>query len=240
MRRRLRQLGWGARVGLGILLLLVASALPVLLGRWIPVPVTSFMVRDRVEAWAGEEPGYRFQHDWVGWQAISPEAALAVVAAEDQKFAAHHGFDLESIRQAMEDADGGRRLRGASTLTQQLAKNLFLWPGRSWVRKGLEAWYTLLLETLWSKQRILEVYLNSVEFGRGVWGIEAASRHFFGKPAARLNRHEAALLAAALPNPLRLRVDRPGPWLRQRQAWVVSQMGALGGRAHLRVIEEAA
>ncbi|MGA0100273.1 MAG: monofunctional biosynthetic peptidoglycan transglycosylase, partial [Steroidobacteraceae bacterium] len=195
---------------------------------------------DRLEAWSSDETGYRFRHDWVAWESMSPEAALAVVAAEDQRFAEHHGFDLESIRQAMEAAEGGSRLRGASTITQQLAKNLFLWPGRSWVRKALEAWYTVLLEALWSKQRILEVYLNSVEFGRGVWGIEAASQHFFKKPAARLTRQEAALLAAALPNPLKLRVDRPGPWLRQRQAWVVSQVGALGGRAHLRVIEEAA
>ncbi|MFZ9050619.1 MAG: monofunctional biosynthetic peptidoglycan transglycosylase [Steroidobacteraceae bacterium] len=233
-------MGWAARIGLGVLLLLAASALPVLMARWIPVPVTSFMVRDRLEAWSSDEAGYRFRHDWVAWESMSPEAALAVVAAEDQRFAEHHGFDLESIRQAMEAAEGGSRLRGASTITQQLAKNLFLWPGRSWVRKALEAWYTVLLEALWSKQRILEVYLNSVEFGRGVWGIEAASQHFFKKPAARLTRQDAALLAAALPNPLTLRGDRPGPWRRQRQAGVVSQVGALGGRAHLRVIEEAA
>jgi monofunctional biosynthetic peptidoglycan transglycosylase len=168
-------------------------------------------------------------HDWVAWPEISRHAAVAVIAAEDQHFLEHGGFDFKAIDKAWTDAKRGRRLRGASTISQQVAKNLFLWPDQSWLRKGLEAWFTLWIEWLWPKQRILEVYLNSAEFGRGVWGVEAASRHFFRKPAARLNRHEAALLAAVLPSPKRFRVDRPSPYVQQRQAWILRQMSMLGG-----------
>ena len=178
-------------------------------------------------------------HDWVSWDEISKHAAVAVIAAEDQKFLGHQGFDLEAIDKALTDAKRGRRLRGASTISQQVAKNLFLWPGKSWLRKGFEAWFTLWIEWLWPKQRILEVYLNSAEFGRGVWGVEAASQYFFRKPAARLNRHEAALLAAVLPNPKRFRVDRPSPYVQQRQAWILRQMAMLGGVRLLDGLEDA-
>lgn len=208
----------------------------VLLFRWAPVPLTSFMLQDRVASLAAEE-GWRFSHDWVPWEEISPHAALAVVAAEDQKFPFHRGFDLEAIDQALTDAERGRRVRGASTITQQVAKNLFLWPGRSWFRKGLEAWFTVLIEVLWPKQRILEVYLNSAEFGRGVWGVEAASQRFFNRPAKRLSPHQAALLAAVLPNPKRLRVDRPSSYVRGRQSWILAQMRGLGGTAYLAQVE---
>jgi monofunctional biosynthetic peptidoglycan transglycosylase len=224
-------------LGLVALGFVSACILVVLLFRWAPVPFTAFMLQDRIAALFADEQGYRFTHDWVAWEEISPNAAVAVVAAEDQKFASHLGFDLESIDKALKDAQRGRRLRGASTISQQVAKNLFLWPGQSWVRKGFEAWFTLSIEVLWPKQRILEVYLNSAEFGRGVWGVEAASQRFFRKPAKRLNRQEAALLAAVLPSPKRFRVDAPSGYVRQRQAWILRQMAALGGSGYLDALE---
>jgi monofunctional biosynthetic peptidoglycan transglycosylase len=217
--------------------LLVAGVLAVLALRWVPVPVTAFMLADRLGALSSGEADYRYAHDWVGWEDISPHAAVAVIAAEDQKFATHHGFDLESIDQALTDAKRGRRLRGASTITQQVAKNLFLWKGQSWLRKGLEAGFTVLIEATWPKRRIIEVYLNSAEFGRGTWGVEAASRRYFGKPAAQLSRSEAALLAAVLPNPKRFRVEAPSNYVRQRQAWILGQMSQLGGAAYLDTLE---
>ena len=223
---------WPARVArllaIGLLSLALASIALVALFRWVPVPVTSFMVRDWIDAGDEKRPAAT-PHDWVPWSEISKQAAVAVIASEDQKFLEHQGFDLEAIDKAMTDAKHGRRQRGASTISQQVAKNLFLWPGHSWLRKGFEAWFTLWIEFLWPKQRILEVYLNSAEFGRGVWGVEAASRRFFHKAAARLNRNEAALLAAVLPNPRRFRVDRPSPYVQQRQAWIMRQMSMLGG-----------
>ena len=224
---------WPARIArtlaVGLLSAVVLSILLVAVFRWLPVPVTSFMIGDWMAAADREHSGLRPDHDWVPWPEISKQAAVAVIASEDQKFLGHRGFDLEAIDKALSDAKRGRRLRGASTISQQVAKNLFLWPGQSWLRKGLEAWFTLWIEWLWPKQRILEVYLNSAEFGRGIWGVEAASRHFFHKPAAKLNRNEAALLAAVLPSPRRFRVDRPSPYVQQRQAWIMRQMSMLGG-----------
>jgi monofunctional biosynthetic peptidoglycan transglycosylase len=213
---------WAARfarrVALLFLAVAAASVLLVAVLRFVPVPVTAFMLQDPVR------PRH---HVWVPWTGISRHAAIAVIASEDQNFLVHDGFDFEAIDQALTDARRGRRLRGASTISQQVAKNLFLWPGPSWLRKGLESWFTLWIEALWPKRRILEVYLNSAEFGRGVWGVEAASRRYFGKPAARLNRAEAALLAAVLPSPKRLRAADPSAYLRERQDWVLWQMGML-------------
>jgi monofunctional biosynthetic peptidoglycan transglycosylase len=168
-------------------------------------------------------------HEWVSWGEISGHVAVAVIAAEDQKFPLHDGFDFTAIDKALYDAGRGRRQRGASTISQQVAKNLFLWPGHSWVRKGLEVWFTIWIETLWPKRRILEIYLNSAEFGRGVWGVEAASRKYFGKPAARLNQPEAALLAAVLPSPKRMHAANPSAYVRSRQDWILKQMRRLGG-----------
>ena len=168
---------------------------------------------------------------WTHWERISPHAALAVIAAEDQRFFDHHGFDIDSLHDAWDTARRGGSLRGASTISQQVAKNLFLWPGRSFVRKGLEAYLTLELELLWRKRRILEVYLNVAEFGDGVFGIGAASQRFFGKPPNELNEDDAALLAAVLPSPSRLHVDRPSAYVRERQSWIRNQMG------HLRTTE---
>jgi monofunctional biosynthetic peptidoglycan transglycosylase len=224
---------WLARVAraiaVGLLSVAAGSVLLVAMFRWVPVPTTSFMIQDRIAALGEDRAGPRPSHDWVPWTAISGHAAVAVIAAEDQRFLEHDGFDFTAINKAWSDAKRGRRLRGASTISQQVAKNLFLWPGQSWLRKGLETWFTLWIELLWPKQRTLEVYLNAAEFGRGVWGIEAASQHFFRKPAARLNRHEAALLAAVLPNPRRFRVDRPSAYVQSRQAWILRQMWMLGG-----------
>lgn len=222
------------------LLLLAAVALStvtVFALRWIDPPTTAFMVRDRMAA-AGKHGNYAFRHRWVDWQAISPHAKIAVIAAEDQTFPDHAGFDFKSINQAIEARERGRRMRGASTISQQVAKNLFLWPGQSWVRKGLEVYFTLLIETLWPKQRILEVYLNVAEFGKGVFGVGAASETYFRKPAARLNAYDAALLAAVLPSPKRMRVNAPSKYVRSRQAWIVGQMRRLGGEAMLRKLDE--
>lgn len=220
MKRR----SWPVRLVRAAITVLLSTAMlsvaTVLAFRWLPVPTTAFMILDA-------EPGP--SHDWVPWGRISAHAAVAVIAAEDQKFPLHDGFDFEAIDKALVEAGHGRRRRGASTISQQVAKNLFLWPGKSWLRKGLEVWFTIWIEALWPKQRILEVYLNSVEFGRGVWGIEAASRHYFGKPAARLSTQEAALLAAVLPNPKRLRVANPSSYVRRRQDWILDQMRMLGG-----------
>jgi monofunctional biosynthetic peptidoglycan transglycosylase len=191
------------------------------------------MLQARVAAAFRPAP-FTLRHDWRDIQAIAPHAAIAVVAAEDQLFPLHSGFDFKSIRRALQSNGDSDRTRGASTITQQVAKNLFLWPGRSWVRKGLEAWFTLLIEWLWPKQRILEVYLNTAEFGHGVYGVESAAQRYFRKSAARLTPAEAALLAAVLPSPRRYRVEEPGPYVLKRRAEILRQMHALGGAAWLR------
>lgn len=168
-------------------------------------------------------------YQWTDWESIAPHAALAVIASEDQKFPDHHGFDVEAIQMAIDDARDGGRLRGASTISQQTAKNLFLWPGPSLFRKGLEAYLTILIELCWNKQRIVEVYLNVAEFGDGLFGITAASERFFGKAPAELTADDAALLAAVLPSPGRLRADDPSPYVQERQAWIRRHMRQLGG-----------
>jgi len=202
--------------------------------RFIDPFSSGFMLQARVNAWrdADARP-FVLRQQWRDYARISPQLALAVVAAEDQRFTVHHGFDFRQIRQALREAESGGRMRGASTISQQVAKNLFLWNGRSWVRKGLEAWFTVLIELLWPKQRILEVYLNLAEFGPGVYGAEAAAKTFFRKEAAGLTRAEAARLAAVLPNPKRLSAASPGPYVVRRQGEIQRQMAALGGTAWL-------
>jgi monofunctional biosynthetic peptidoglycan transglycosylase len=199
--------------------------------RWIDPPFTTFMATDRLRHVLDD--GYAFSHDWRDWDAISKHAAVAVIAAEDQRFAFHRGFDFKQIDKALADRKRGRRVRGASTISQQVAKNLFLWRGQSWFRKGLEAGITVLIELCWSKQRVLEVYLNVAEFGPGTYGVQAASRRYFDKDAARLSRAEAALLAAVLPSPTRFKVQAPSRYLRGRQAWIQRQMSGLGGTSYL-------
>ena len=234
--RRRRGIAYRLLRGAALLLIgwLAVMAASVIALRWIDPPTTAFMLRDRIEALATDERGYEFHHEWRDWPQISKHAAVAVIAAEDQAFPFHNGFDFKQIDHALADRERGRRMRGASTITQQVAKNLFLWPGQSWLRKGLEAGLTVLIELTWSKQRILEVYLNIAEFGRGTWGIEAASRRYFRRSAARLDPAQAALLAAVLPSPLRLRADAPSAYVRKRQGWILWQMSALGGPALLR------
>lgn len=211
-----------------------ASVLLVLALRWLPVPVSAFMIHKSVAAfWEGDEE-YRLRHDWVAWEQISPHAKLAMIAAEDQRFPDHHGFDFEAMAAAWENYQKGGRLRGGSTISQQVAKNLFLWPDRSFLRKGLEAYFTGLIELGWPKERILEMYLNVAEFGPGVFGIEAAAQTYFHKPAARLNAREAALLAAVLPNPIRYRVNRPSRYVLARQERILRHMYRLGGPSYLR------
>jgi monofunctional biosynthetic peptidoglycan transglycosylase len=203
-----------------VVVLALVTVVLVLPLRWLPPLTSSFMLI----TWAGETDGAgRMRYDWTARSAIHPNAAAAVIAAEDQKFFAHRGFDFQSIGHALRHNVRSRHVRGASTLSQQLAKNLFLWPGRSWPRKGVEAWLTIWIELLLPKTRILELHLNLAQFGPTVFGVEAASRTYFGKPAARLDRAEAALLAAVLPNPVRLSVARPSPYVRQRQSWIMQQ-----------------
>ncbi len=195
------------------------AVLQVLILRVVPPFTSAFMI-------ASDAPEVRY--DWVPWQRIAPVAGLAMVAAEDQKFPEHWGFDFEAIDKALDHNKRSRRMRGASTISQQTAKNLFLWSGRSYARKGLEVGYTLLIETFWPKRRVLEMYLNVAQFGPGVYGVEAAAQTYFRKPAARLSRSEAALLAAVLPNPVRLRVDRPSAYVLERANQIEGQMQALG------------
>jgi len=209
-------------------LVLMATIVPVLLLRFVPVWTSSFMIGYQMDRLTSSKQLPPLAHDWVSWEQIAPAAKLAVIAAEDQRFADHFGFDLEAIGRAVEHNRDHRRKRGASTISQQAAKNLFLWSGRSWLRKGLEVGYTLLIETLWSKQRVLEVYLNIAEFGPGVYGVEAASQKYFRKPASRLTYQEAALLAAVLPNPKRLKVAAPSAYVQHRASWIVGQMNHLG------------
>jgi monofunctional biosynthetic peptidoglycan transglycosylase len=211
------------------------SILLVALLRFVDPWTSSVMVRERMASWFdGDSRPFVLRQEWRDYDAISQQLALAVVASEDQMFPLHWGFDFKQIQQAMDEAQDGGRSRGASTISQQVAKNLFLWNGRSWVRKGAEAWFTLLIETLWSKQRILEVYLNIAEMGPGIYGAEAAAQAFFRKPAVGLSRAEAARIAAVLPSPRRMSVARPGPYVLRRQAEIQRQMAALGGTAWLR------
>ncbi len=213
-------------------LLVIASVLLTLTLRWVAPPTTTVMMARRVDAWRSRRP-YAVDYRWAGWGRISPHAALAAIAAEDQNFATHRGFDFDSIQKALDEHEHGRRLRGASTISQQVAKNLFLWSGRSFVRKGLEAYFTVLIELTWPKRRILEVYLNIAELGDGVFGVEAASQRYFRKSAAQLGPDEAALLAAVLPNPLRLKANRPSAYVQERRSWILQQMAQLGGVAFI-------
>ena len=215
----------------------LATAVLILPFRWINPPITMFMATDRLHAAIARDRSYRFRHEWVASSDMSANVKVAVVAAEDQRFASHFGFDLIEIDKALQarrDNGGGR---GASTISQQTAKNLFLWSGHSWIRKGLEAWLTLWIEACWPKSRILEVYLNSAEFGPGVFGVGAASNYYFGRRPGQLSVSESALLAAVLPNPIRFSVAAPSAKVRQRQQWIERQIRALGGASYLKLLE---
>lgn len=220
MRRVLRWwLKWTWRLVLLGLMLLVGLTLPL---RWIDPSTSAYMALD---GWHNDRT---VRQEWVPQHRISDHLKLAVIAAEDQKFPHHFGFDLEQIRQAVDTHRDGGSLRGASTITQQLGRNLYLWPGRNWLRKGLEAAIAVPLELFVPKHRLLEIYLNIAEFDEGIYGAEAAARHYFGKSAAALTRSEAALLAAVLPAPGRLQAHQPGEYLHARQRWILEQMDNLG------------
>ncbi|HET8839300.1 MAG TPA: monofunctional biosynthetic peptidoglycan transglycosylase [Flavobacteriaceae bacterium] len=206
-----------------ILWFFAISVFLVLIFKWLPVPFTPLMgIR------YFENPDQQFQHDWVPLEEISKNLQLAVIASEDQNFETHNGFDVEAIQKVLEKHKSGKPMRGASTISQQTAKNVFLWPGRSWVRKGLEAYFTALIELVWSKERILEVYLNSIEMGNGIYGAEAASEFWFHKPATNLTSREAAALAAILPNPREYRANPPTSYIQSRINWIVEQMRYYG------------
>ena len=192
----------------------------VLIYKFVPVPYTPLMA---IRAMEGGEK-YTTQHDWVPIEDISPYLQLAVICAEDQTFLSHSGFDRIAIEKAIKSNEKGRKLRGGSTISQQTAKNVFLWPHRNWFRKGLEAYFTLLIEQLWSKERILEVYLNSVEMGPGVYGAEAAAQYWFRTPAKKLRAENAAAIASILPSPGRYKANPPGPYVARRTQWVMRQM----------------
>lgn len=219
-----------------LLALLLIPVLPILVFRFVAPPVSALMIERRVGSWFAEGK-YSPAYSWVSIDKISPAMSVAVIAAEDQNFLQHYGFDWQAIQRALNHNERSARTRGASTLTQQTAKNLFLWSGRSWVRKSAEAYLTVLLEAWWSKRRILETYLNIVEFGDGVYGVEAAAQRYFRKPASRLNLEEAALLAAVLPNPHRFKVKAPSGYVRERQQWILQQMDQLGGSSLEKTIE---
>jgi monofunctional biosynthetic peptidoglycan transglycosylase len=198
--------------------------------RFVDPPTTAVMLL---------QPGAvgELEHTWVSRERISWNAARAVIASEDQRFVEHHGIDFVQLDRALADYRDGDNLRGASTITQQVAKNVFLWQGRSFVRKALEAYFAVLIEMCWTKERILEVYLNVAEFGPQVFGVEAASREYFRSNAAKLNATDAALLAAVLPNPLALRVARPSDYVRERQRFIASQVRVLEERGHYRGLD---
>ena len=210
-----------------ILWLFAFSIVIVIFFKWVPVPVTPLMLIRNIEQ-LQENKKLVLKHDWVPIEAISKNLQLAVICSEDQNFLTHNGFDMEAIEKAIEHNKKGKRIRGASSISQQIAKNVFLWPQRSWFRKGLETYFTFLIELFWSKERIMEVYLNSIEMGNGVYGVEAASQFWFKKPAIKLNRNEAAAIAAILPNPRRYRANPATNYIQGRKNWIVRQMNFFG------------
>lgn len=214
------------------LYVLAACAIVVIAFRWLPPPGSLLMLERQFSAWRADEPFER-QRQWRSWNELPDSLKMAVIAAEDQHFATHHGFDTKAIWQAFLHNRENASLRGASTISQQTAKNVFLWSGRSWLRKGLEAWFTVLIECFWPKQRILEVYLNNAEWGHGIFGAQAAAQHYFGVDADRLSARQAYLLAAILPNPLQRDAANPSPLVQQRAAWIERQVRQLGGSAYL-------
>ncbi len=214
-------------LGLALLLWLVVTFSAVFALRWFAPPFTAVMLEQ-------PQPFRKIDYRWVDGKAIAGSVPRAAMAAEDQRFLEHHGIDFVALDRALDEYRDGDDLRGASTITQQVAKNVFLWQGRSFVRKVLEAYFALLIEVAWPKQRILEVYLNVAEFGPGVFGVEAAAQRFFGSSASGLTAPQAALLVAVLPNPHRLSAARPSPYVRSRQEWVLAQMRLLETRGHYR------
>ena len=225
-------------LGAALLAWVLVTSIPVLTLRWLHPLTSAFMLEAQLQASLAGQRGFHLDYRWVSLERISPHAAIAVIASEDQQFPFHAGFDFDSIREAVRASERGKRLRGASTISQQVAKNLFLWPGHSFVRKAFEAYFTVLIEALWPKERILEMYLNVAQFGDGIYGVQAAAERFWHEPARGLSSEEAALLAAVLPNPRILHADRPSAYVLERRDWILEQMRELGGEGYLRAIEK--
>ncbi len=212
--------------------LMLLSVFLVLIMRWINPFGTMLMVERKITHWNTTQ-----QRTWKDWDQISDNIKIAVIAAEDQKFADHWGFDFKAINRALIHNQKNKKIRGASTITQQVAKNIFLWPSRSWIRKGIESWFTVWIELIWSKQRTLEIYLNSVEWGEGIFGIEAASRRYFNVSANQLTPYQASLLAATLPNPRKWSPINPDDRIQKRAEWIRGQMSNLGGQNYLKQLK---
>jgi len=217
-----------------VLFLFLVTVIPIVLMRWFHPPVSSFMLQRKIHAFQKKEKNFELHYSWKNRDKISPYLFIAVIASEDQKFPDHWGFDFDSIADALREHAEGAGIRGASTISQQVAKNLFLWPGKSLFRKVIEAYFTLLIEIFWPKIRILEVYVNIAQFGDSVFGVEEAGKKYFGKPSLKLGRSESALLAAVLPSPNRLHADNPSSYLRMRKVWILKQMTQLGGTRFLK------
>lgn len=205
------------------------SIFSVILFRFVPIPVTPLMLIRCGEQVANGK-SMKLKKDWVSFDEIPNNLQLAVVCSEDQNFLNHYGFDMQAIQKAIKHNEKSKRKRGASTISQQTAKNVFLWDGRSWIRKGFEVYFTFLIETFWSKERIMCVYLNVIEMGDGIYGAEASSQIFFHKKASKISPSEAALIAAVLPNPRRFSAAKPSGYIRGRQSWIVNQMSNWGGK----------
>lgn len=235
IQRRIRSiLNWLSRL---VAILFALSVLSILLLRWINPPTTSFILQRQYSAWQNGEESLVLKHEWVDWKHISPSIKMAAITSEDQAFAKHWGIDVSSIRKAIDEYEKGQNLRGASTITQQVAKNLFLWTAQSYPRKGIEAYCALLIELLWSKQRILEMYLNIVEFGDGIYGVQAAAQHFFHTSADNLSKWQSALMVTALPAPRRYNLANPSQYMLERRTWVLQYMNLLGNDTYLEKLE---
>lgn len=219
-----------------MLSLFLISVAWVLVYRWVAPPATLHMLKRRAEAGAAGKENPEIKYKFVTLEEMSDQLPLAVVASEDQKFLQHHGFDFDAISDAFQRNQKGGNIRGGSTISQQVAKNVFLWHGRSYLRKAVEAYFTLLIEVLWGKQRILEVYLNIAEMGDGVFGVEAASQQYFDKPASEVGRWQASLLAAVLPNPIKFSANRPSGYVLGRRVRIARAMGRLGGATYIKEI----
>ena len=206
-----------------LLVYFISSISMVMVYRFMPVQYTPLMIIRCIQQKASGKP-LKLKHQWVSRENISPHLPMAVIASEDNLFAEHHGFDFEQIEKAIEERKSGKRKRGASTISQQTAKNVFLWPSSDWVRKGLEVYFTVLIELMWSKERIMEVYLNSIEMGPGIYGVEAVAQAHFGTNAKSLNRSQCALIAASLPNPLKLNSAAPSSYMNKRKHQIIRLM----------------
>ncbi|SFV28820.1 monofunctional biosynthetic peptidoglycan transglycosylase [Thermoflavifilum thermophilum] len=213
-----------------LIVLFAAQLVYIVILKWVPPPTTLTMLQNRFSAWRDGQP---FRYHWVSYDRISPYAKLAVMAGEDQLFPDHNGFDFKSIEKAWKHNQRSRHIRGASTISQQVARNVFLWQGRNWLRKGLEVYFTFMIEQIWGKKRILEMYLNVAQMGPHIFGVEAAAEAYFHKQASQLNREEAAMIAAVLPNPNIYRVVPPSRFTRWRQQYLLQQMRNLEGDADI-------